>query len=176
VSRRSVDSFWSSVSLTTFLFCWGSMSDARNVAHAKKVTQEKKHQGTGANPDDGHGVQPGKKPSVTNKRKNGPAGPIGEAAPAEIATPPESATVKTPAALEGSLVVLAKLKELEFHSRASLERLAELAMTVEDELKQKAIVSPLAEVYSAQSAFQTKLTALIETYKAECDRMQGESA
>jgi hypothetical protein len=30
-------------------------------------------------------------------------------------------------------------------------------------------------MYSAQSAFQTKLTTLIETYKAECDRMQGES-
>ena len=57
--------------------------------------------------------------------------------------------------------MLAKLKELEFHSRTSLERLAELALTVEDELKQKEIVAPLAEVYSAQSAFQTKLTALI---------------
>ena len=42
---------------------------------------------------------------------------------------------------EGSLVVLAKLKELEFHSRANLERLAELTLTVEDELKQKEIVS-----------------------------------
>ena len=31
-------------------------------------------------------------------------------------------------------------------------------------------------MYSAQSGFQTKLTALIESYKAECDRMQGESA
>ena len=48
-------------------------------------------------------------------------------------------------------------------------------MTVEDELKQKEIVSPLAEVYSAQGVLQTKLTALIELYKAECDRMQGES-
>ena len=87
----------------------------------------------------------------------------------------EGSAVKTSAALEGSLVVLAKLKELEFHSRANLERLAELALTVEDELKQKEIVGPLAEVYSAQGAFQTKLTALIEVYKAECDRMQGES-
>ena len=72
-------------------------------------------------------------------------------------------------------MVLAQLKELEFHSRANLERLAALAMTVEDELKQKEIVSPLAEVYSAQSVLQTKLTALIEAYKSECDRMQGES-
>lgn len=81
---------------------------------------------------------------------------------------------RTRAALERSLVVLAKLKELEFHSRANLERLAELTLTLEDELEQKEMVGPLGEVYSAQSTFQTKLTTLIEAYKAECDRMQGE--
>jgi hypothetical protein len=153
------------------------MSDPRNVAHAKKVTQEKKHQGTGAGPEDAPAVRPGKKPSAAKNRKTDAARPIvvsNQTAAGEIAGPNGSATVKTPAALEGSLVVLAKLKELEFHSRANLERLAELALTVEDELKQKEIVSPLADVYSAQSVFQTKLTALIEAYKAECDRMQGE--
>jgi tRNA-binding EMAP/Myf-like protein len=147
------------------------MSDPRNVAHAKKVTQEKKHEGTGVRPADAPAGQPGKKPSVA-KKKDDPAAPNETAA---VAAPSEGSAVKTPAALEASLVVLGKLKELEFHSRANLERLAELTLTVEDELKQKAIVSPLAEVYSAQSVLQTKLTALIEAYKAECDRMQGES-
>ena len=52
-------------------------------------------------------------------------------------------------AWEGSLAVLAKLKDMEFHSRANLERLAELALTVEDELKQKELAVPLSEVYSA---------------------------
>ena len=70
--------------------------------------------------------------------------------------------------------MLSKLKEMEFYSRANLERLAELTLTVEPELKQKEIVGPLGEVYSAQNAVQTKLTALIESYKVECDRMQGE--
>jgi hypothetical protein len=152
------------------------MSDPRNVAHAKKVTQEKKHHSAGANTDDAPAVQPGKKPSAAAIKKNEPAGAVAEShasAAGESAAPGETSATKAPAALEGSLTVLAKLKELEFHSRASLERLAELAMTVEDELKQKEIVAPLAEVYSAQSTFQTKLTALIEAYKAECDRMQG---
>jgi hypothetical protein len=159
------------------------MSDPRNVAHAKKVTQEKKHQATAEDPQDGPAVQPGKKPSMGKKKHDGPDhdDATNETAPDETASdeaaaPGGGASVKAPAALEGSLVVLAKLKELEFHSRAHLERLAEMAMTVEDELKQKDIVAPLAEVYSAQSAFQTKLTALIETYKAECDRMQGDGA
>jgi len=149
------------------------MSDPRNVAHDKKVTQEKKHEGKGAGPVEAHAVQPGRKPK--HKDSDGSVAVADEAAADEIAAPSESFTVKAPAALEGSLVVLTKLKELEFHSRANLERLAELALTVEDELKQKEIVGPLAEVYSAQNLFQTKLTALIDAYKAECDRMQGES-
>ena len=131
------------------------MSDPRNAAHAKKVTQEKKHHPTAVPPKHAPDVPPGENPAAV--LSPGPAH-------------------KPPPELEGALVVLAKLKELEFHSRAHLERLAELALTVEDELKQKEMVSPLAEVYSAQSVFQTKLTALIEAYKAECDRMQGESA
>ena len=153
------------------------MSDPRNVAHAKKVTQEKKHQGTEAGPD-APAVQPGKKQAAARKKlgASGTAAALNDNATGESAVPSQSPTPKPPAALEGSLVVLAKLKELEFHSRANLERLAELALTVEDELKQKEMVFPLGEVYSAQNAFQTKLTALIETYKAECDRMQGESA
>jgi len=45
------------------------MSDPRNVAHAKKVTQEKKHQGTEARPDDTPAAQPGKKAAVAKKKR-----------------------------------------------------------------------------------------------------------
>ena len=44
--------------------------------------------------------------------------------------PGESFAPEPPAALEGSLAVLSRLKEMEFHSRANLERLAELMLTV----------------------------------------------
>jgi hypothetical protein len=123
------------------------MSDPRNAAHAKKVTQEKKHHLNDATP------------------------------PAALATQPDDASpaARPSATLEGSLVVLSKLKELEFHSRAHLERLAELTMTIEDDLKQKEMVGCVGEVYSAQSLLQTKLTALIEVYQGECDRMHAES-
>ena len=151
------------------------MSDPRNVAHAKKVTQEKKHGSSQeAGPHDGAAAQPGKKPAAA-KKKNHPATEPAQASTDDHAAPSESPVLVSSAALESSLAVLAKLKELEFHSRASLERLAELALIVEDELKQQAIVDPLADVYAAQSAFQTKLTALIEDYKAECDRLRGKS-
>jgi hypothetical protein len=152
------------------------MSDPRNVAHAKKVTQEKKHHGPEAGAANAASVQPGKKAS--KKKNSGPAVSAAEIADAPaggdpgLNTPP---TFSRPAALEASLVVLTKLKELEFHSRTSLERLAELALVVEDELQQKEIAAPLGDVYSAQSNLQTKLTSLIEIYKAECDRMQGQT-
>jgi hypothetical protein len=152
------------------------MSDPRNVAHAKKITQEKKHNPADAPSHDALAAQRGRKPAAA-KEKRDPAGvaALHDGAPATAGEALDAAPAPTSSpALEGSLVVLTKLKELEFHSRAHLERLAELTMTVEDELKQKEMVSPLGEVYSAQNAVQTKLTALIEVYKGDCDRMQGE--
>jgi hypothetical protein len=154
------------------------MSDPRNVAHAKKITHEKKHHPVEAMPNDALAGRPGKKTAAV-KEKRDPAGvaALHDAAPAAASDIPDATVAPKPsAALEPSLVVLTKLKELEFHSRAHLERLAELTMTVGDELKQTDMVSPLGDVYSAQSALQTKLTALIDVYKGQCDRMQGESA
>jgi len=143
------------------------MSDPRNVAHDKRVTQEKRHHAATVILDDGPAVQPGKKSAVSkDKHAHADASADGDDTAADTSVE-LSAPSKAPA-LEGSLIVLSKLKELEFHSRAHLERLAELTMTV-DELSQTAIVAPLGEVYAAQNAFQTKLTALIATYKAECD-------
>jgi len=149
------------------------MSDPRNVAHDKRVSQEKKHGG------DQHAAstvtaQPGKKPATKETHDSTSAVIAADQDTASgAAAPNETASSKPDAALEGSLVVLAKLKDLEFHSRAHLERLAELTLTIEDELKQKELVVPFGEVYSAQNAVQTKLTSLIEAYKAECDSMQG---
>ncbi|SRR6266513_2882547 len=139
------------------------MGDPRNIAHAKKVTQEKHHKGDA--PDS---KQPGKKAQPANKGQ-----PVAEkssaAKTAEIAKPEQKPDA---AKLEKSLAVLAKLKELEFHSRANIEKLAELSLTIEDELKQKAFVESVGDVYSAQEAFHSKIAALIEAYQAECDRLK----
>jgi hypothetical protein len=139
------------------------MGDPRNVAHAKKVTQEKHHKGDAA-----HSHQPGKKAQPAKKDQ-----PVAEessaAKTAEIAKPEQKPDA---AKLEKSLAVLAKLKELEFHSRSNIEKLAELSLTIEDELKQKAFVEAIGTVYSAQEAFHSKVSALIEAYQAECDRLK----
>jgi len=139
------------------------MGDPRNVAHAKKVTQEKHHKGDAA-----HSHQPGKKAQPAKKDQ-----PVAEesstAKTAEIAKPEQKPDA---AKLEKSLAVLAKLKELEFHSRSNIEKLAELSLTIEDALKQKTFVESIGDVYSAQEAFHSKISALIEAYQAECDRLK----
>ena len=146
------------------------MSDPRNVAHAKKVTQEKKHQGAEARPEDTSAVQPGKKPGGEEEaRPRWSAAVPDDTAAIETAVPSESPHAKPPAELEGSLAVLGKLKEMEFHSRGESRAAGGAGADGGDELKQKEIAGPLGEVYSAQNAFQAKLTTLIEMYKAECD-------
>jgi hypothetical protein len=142
------------------------MGDPRNVAHAKKVSQEKHHK-------DKHAPKAG--PASSQSAKNvqpdkKPAAVAGSPAKSEGAKPTRPVE---PTQLEKSLVVLSKLKELEFHSRANIEKLAELSLTIEEELKQKAFVEAIGAVYGAQDAFQSKILELIGAYETECTRLSG---
>ena len=122
------------------------MSDPRNVAHDKKVTQEKQH-------------QKGKAAGADERERE-----------TEAAAAPQSD--QAPGELEKSVAVLSKLKEMEFHSRANIETLAGLSLTIEDELKHKEFSDEIGGVYSAQDAFQTKVAALIESYGAKCESLK----
>jgi hypothetical protein len=146
------------------------MGDPRNVAHAKKVIQEKHHKGEDVAKGAVHAPQPGKKAKAQpTGKKQAVAEESSAIATAETAKPEQKPDAAT---LEKSLTVLAKLKELEFHSRANIEKLAELSLTIEEELKQKAFAEPIGAVYSAQDAFQSKIVALIADYEAECARLK----
>ena len=142
------------------------MGDPRNVAHAKKVTQEKQHKAK-------HAQKPGA-PQSAKKAQLEQA----KSAATEQSSAPKSEAERPPqpsdsAQLEKSLAVLSKLKELEFHSRANIEKLAELSLTIEEELKQKAFGEGIGAVYAAQDASQSKIVELIEDYEAECTRLSG---
>lgn len=122
------------------------MSDPRNAAHDKKVTQQKQH-------DD-------EKAAVAGERKS-------DAEPAE-----DPKLEQAPGELEKSAAVLSKLKEMEFHSRANIETLAQLSLTIDDELKQKEFSDPVGALYSAQNGFQTQVAALVESYSAKCESLK----
>ncbi len=140
------------------------MGDPRNVAHAKKVSQEKHHK----HKEGASAARPEKKAQLAKK----------EQTPAEerpiLETDEAAKTDQQPnaAQLEKSLAVLSKLKELEFHSHGNMEKLAELSLTIEEELKQKTFAEPIGALYSAQDAFQSKIVKLIEDYEAECARLK----
>ena len=46
------------------------MTDPRNVAHDKKVQQEKKHKGEEIAPDAIHAPQPGQKPALKHEEES----------------------------------------------------------------------------------------------------------
>src|SRR6266705_6935057 len=112
------------------------MGDPRNVAHDKKVIQEKHHKGENVAKGAVHAPQPGKKTQQTRKKQAGAqeSSAVKTGEPAKLEPKPD------PTQLEKSLAILAKLRELEFHSRGNIEKLAGLSLTIEDELKQKAFV------------------------------------
>src|ERR1041385_4093102 len=130
------------------------MSDPRNVAHAKKVVQQKHQQET-------------KSRKSKKGKKSGAAAPVNGQLTAIAATqppPPEPKQERVPGEHEKSVAVLSKLKDMEFHSKANIETLAQLTLTIEDVLKQKEFSNGLGEVYSAQDSFHTKLDTLIQSY------------
>ena len=130
------------------------MSDPRNVAHDKKVKQEKEHE----KPETDSGGKPGKV-----RRKKAAAADQKEPAAENSPVTTEVAEVEqAPGDLEKSMAVLSKLKEMEFHSHANIETLAELTLMIEDELKQKEFAEPIGDLYSAQDGFQTRVAAFIE--------------
>lgn len=135
------------------------MSDPRNVAHGKKVAQEKHHQ---QEKSAGGGKKKSRKAKESAAADNQPVQPAATEVPTE----------RAPGELEKSLAVLSKLKDMEFHSRANIEALAELSLTVEDELKQKEFSEPIGALYSAQDAFHSKIATLIESYEAKCEGLK----
>lgn len=137
------------------------MPDPRNVAHAKKVVQQKHHQEAKAA---GRKSKKGKKSGAVDRQLTQTA--TTQAPPAETIQEP------VPGEYEKSVAVLSKLKDMEFHSKANIETLAQLTLTIEDELKQKEFSNGLGEVYSAQNSLHTKLGALIQSYEAKCQSLK----
>ena len=137
------------------------MSDPRNVAHAKKVIQEKHHLET----------KPAAKHRKEKKALEAQQNQTVETAP--TSTGAEGTTVELkPGDLDKSLAVLSRLKEMEFHSRANIETLAELTLTIEEELKQREFSEAIGALYSAQDGFHSKIAALIETYQVKCESLK----
>lgn len=140
------------------------MSDPRNVAHNKKVKQEKAHQENAS----GASAKPKKKKHAA--KAEGPAAT--EDANKQTAAPEKTPVEQSPGDYERSQAVLSKLKDMEFHSRANIETLALLILTIEEELKQKEFSGPIGDIYAAQDGFHTRIAQLIESYEKKIETLR----
>jgi hypothetical protein len=139
------------------------MSDPRNVAHAKKVKQEKAH----------HENAPGAGAAPKKKKRAPKAGEVvTDDANKPAASSEKPPVEQAPGDYEKSQVVLSKLKEMEFHSRANIEALAGLILTIEEELKQKEFSGPIGDIYAAQDGFHTKIAELIQSYEKKMETLR----
>src|SRR2546423_2369145 len=140
------------------------MSDPRNVAHNKKVKQEKAH----------HENAPAAGATSKKKKRAPKAAEVvaTDDANKEAASPEKPPVEQAPADYEKSQTVLSKLKDMEFHSRANIEALAGLILTIEEELKQKEFSGPIGDVYAAQDGFHTKIAELIQSYEKKIESLR----
>jgi hypothetical protein len=174
ISRMETKAIASKMTRISSAICFGQcgcetrgvmfvMSDPRNVAHNKKVTQEKQHKHAETAPAAKRAAREKKKAAGDEGKERG-----------ESAQAPEAPKVEQrPGDLEKSVAILSKLKEMEFHSRGNIEALAQLTLTIEEELKQREFSEPIGAVYSAQDAFHAKIATLIEAYEAKCEQLKG---
>ena len=76
---------------------------------------------------------------------------------------------KTP--VEKSRDQITQLKEMGHYAKANIERLTEVWLTLDGELKQKALATKIEELLTQHNSFHDALEAAIADYEAVCDGM-----
>lgn len=69
---------------------------------------------------------------------------------------------------------ISQFKEMSHRARLRIEKLAELSLVIEDELKQKEYADRVSELFGIASSFESKLEELISDYEIERNRIQNE--
>jgi len=109
------------------------MGDPRNVAHANKVTQEKQ-QHEAKHAQKAGASRPAKKAQIADTN----SAPNQQRSALKPDARKAGSTRRFGAAREIARCSLQVKELVEFHSRSNVEKLAELSLTIEEELKQKA--------------------------------------
>jgi len=69
---------------------------------------------------------------------------------------------------------LSQFREMSHRAKNRIERLAELSMIIEDEMKQKAFADRVSELFTVSNQFEEKLESLIHDYELERNRIKNE--
>ena len=68
-----------------------------------------------------------------------------------------------------------QFKDMNARAEARIEKLAELSMVIEDELKQKEYADRVTELFNMSNQMHDKLESLISDYEIERNRIKNES-
>lgn len=68
-----------------------------------------------------------------------------------------------------------QFKEMSHRARLRIERLAELSLAIEGELKQKEFADRVNDLFSIANSFEEKMEALISDYEIERNRIENEA-
>lgn len=86
----------------------------------------------------------------------------------------DPAAEKTP--LERSRDIIKQLKEIVHHTEGNIEKLTEIWLLMDGELKQKKLAKSLEELLTHPNRFHDALAALVKEYEAECDKLEKKAA
>lgn len=114
----------------------------------------------------------GAKPKKKKRAPKAEEGGATDDANKPAAVPEKTRVEQAPGDYEKSQAVLSKLKEMEFHSRANIEALAQLSLTIEEELKQREFSGPIGDVYAAQDGFHSRIAELIQSYEKKIETLR----
>lgn len=70
---------------------------------------------------------------------------------------------------------LSQFKEMSHRAKARIERLAELSLVIEDDLKQKEFADRVSDLFGISNTFEEKLEELISDYEIERNRIENEA-
>lgn len=69
---------------------------------------------------------------------------------------------------------ISQFKEMSHRAKLRIEKLAQLSLVIEDELKQKEYADRVSELFGIAASFEEKLDSLIHDYEIERNRIQNE--
>jgi len=70
---------------------------------------------------------------------------------------------------------LEQFKQMSHRAKLRIEKLAELSLVIEDDLKQKEYADRVSELFGIAAGFEEKIEELIEDYEIERNRIQNEN-
>ena len=76
--------------------------------------------------------------------------------------------------LEKSRDIISQLKEMHHYSKTNIEKLGEMWLLLDGELKQKDNAKTIEILINHQNTFHSALESMVSDYEIECNRIENE--